>query len=265
MAEHQRDRTGNERGRLDGDDDGTDNLTGDDDGDVTGDDTGDDHIASLPHEASMHARMPRVLPTLLPGTPRWDIVFGRRAPLEVELGFGRPHFLLERAREVPDHDIVGIEWKGRWPAAVHARQKDGAYGNVRALHGNAWLLFGSLFAPSSLRWIVLNFPDPWWKTKHQKRRIVSDAFARLLASRLAPGGCLLLQTDVASLLEEYLARLEAQPELRNTAGPFRLAPRKPFSASSHREKRCRADGIPIFRAVLERRLDVTTSDTSGRA
>jgi tRNA (guanine-N7-)-methyltransferase len=226
----------------------------DDDVDETDDDGALDDGAVVEGIAasSPHARMPRVLPTLLPGPPSWPAVFGRVAPLEVELGFGRPHFLLERGNEVPDHDVVGIEWKGRWPRAVHEKQAKGHAPNVRALHGNAWLLFGTLFAPSSLTWIVLNFPDPWWKAKHQKRRIVSDAFAKLLASRLAPGGRILIQTDVASLLEEYLARLEAQPLLVNPAGPFRLAPKKPMTASSHREKRCRRDGVPIFRAVLQR-------------
>ena len=196
--------------------------------------------------------LPNVLPAIWPAPPSWATVFGRTAPLECELGFGRPHFILERSVEVPDHDVVGIEWKGRWPRAVWKKQLAGQYKNVRALHGNAWLLFGALFAPSSLSLIVLNFPDPWWKTKHQKRRIVSDTFARLLASRLRPGGTILIQTDVASLLEEYLARLEAQPTLTNPAGPFRLAKKKPVQASSHREKRCRADGVPIFRAVVER-------------
>jgi tRNA (guanine-N7-)-methyltransferase len=199
-----------------------------------------------------HQRMPKVLPTILPGPVDWAAAFGRTAPLECELGFGRPHFILERAVEAPDHDIVGIEWKGRWPRVVHEKQKKGLYGNVRAIHGNAWLLFGSLFAPSSLDLVVLNFPDPWWKSKHHKRRIVSDTFAAQIASRLRPGGHLLIQTDVATLLEEELARFEAQPSLHNTAGPGRLATRKPLTASSHREKRCRKDGVPIFRAFLVR-------------
>jgi len=197
-------------------------------------------------------RWPKVMPTIFPGPPSWPTIFGRAAPLECEIGFGRPHFILERSAEVADHDVVGIEWKGRWPRTVWKKQQRGAYKNVRALHGNAWLLFGALFAPGSLSLIVLNFPDPWWKAKHQKRRIVSDAFAKLLASRLAPGGRILIQTDVASLLEEYLARLEAQPTLQNINGPFRLCPKKPTQASSHREKRCRKEGIPIFRALLER-------------
>ena len=124
---------------------------------------------------------------------------------------------------------------------------------MRAVHGNAWLLFGALCAPSSVSSIFLNFPDPWWKAKHKKRRIISDAFAGLLASRLVPGGMILVQTDVASLLEELLARLEAQPELHNPHGKGRLAPKKPVAASSHREQRCRRDGVPIFRAVVIRR------------
>lgn len=202
---------------------------------------------------SPHARMPAVLPTILPGPPSWRAVFGRSAPLEVELGFGRPHFLLERGREAPERDVVGIEWKGKWPRAVWEKQARGEAGNVRAIHGNAWLLFGALFPPASLTSVFLNFPDPWWKAKHKKRRIVSDVFARLLASRLAPGGMLLVQTDVASLLEEYLARVEAQPDVDNPHGRGRLCPKKPVGASSHREKRCRADGVPIFRAVVIKR------------
>jgi tRNA (guanine-N7-)-methyltransferase len=202
--------------------------------------------------ADRHARMPRVLPTLFPGPPDWPSVFGRRAPLEVELGFGRPHFLLARAKEVPAHDLVGIEWKGRWPSAVWDKQARGEAQNVRAVHGNAWVLFGALFRPSTVRHAYLNFPDPWWKSKHKKRRIVSDGFASLIASRLEPGGSMLVQTDVASLLEDILARLEANPDLKNPAGAGRLS-RKPVGASSHREQRCRADGVPIFRALLVRR------------
>jgi tRNA (guanine-N7-)-methyltransferase len=201
----------------------------------------------------LHARMPRVLPTILPGPASWSAVFGRAAPLEVELGFGRPHFLLERAAEVPERDVVGIEWKGRWPHMVWEKQARGqAPLNLRAIHGHAWLLFGALFQPASLSSIFLSFPDPWWKSKHKKRRIISDAFARLLASRLAPEGMIMVQTDVASLLEEFLERLEAQRELVNVGGPGRLAPKKPIAASSHREKKCRADGVPIFRGVLVR-------------
>lgn len=241
MVEHDRDLERDDDAAGYDNDDDLDTVDASDVNDIDGDDT-----------RTPHQRMPKVLPTILPGPVDWAAVFGRTAPLECELGFGRPHFILERAVEVPDHDVVGIEWKGRWPRVVHEKQKKGQYPNVRAIHGNAWLLFGSLFAPSSLDLVVLNFPDPWWKSKHHKRRIVSDTFAGQIAKRLKPGGHLLIQTDVATLLEEELARFEAQPALRNTAGPGRLATKKPLTASSHREKRCRKDGVPIFRAFLVR-------------
>ena len=232
-----------------GDDDDNDNDNDNDDG---GSDGAGDAVGGGPTR-----RLPLVLPTILPAAPPWATVFGRDAPLEVELGFGRPHFLLERAAEAPHHDIVGIEWKGKWPQAVWRKQERGLAGNVRALHGNAWLLFGGLFAEESLQSIYLNFPDPWWKAKHKKRRIVQDSFAALLSSRLQPGGMMLIQTDVASLLEEYLERLEAQPALVNPFGRGRLAARKPVGASSHREKKCRSDGVPIFRGIVVKRNSAT--------
>ena len=215
---------------------------------------GDEEETEGERIARVRRRMPAVLPTIFPGPPSWATVFGRTAPLELELGFGRPHFLLERAAEMPAHDVVGIEVKGRWSKTVWRRQKrEGPTSKTRnlcAIHGNAWLLAGALFAPGSLSTIFLNFPDPWWKTKHRKRRIVSDAFVSVLASLLAPGGTILIQTDVASLLEEYLERLEACSTLVNVHGAGRLAPRKPVGASSHREKKCRAAGIPIFRGIV---------------
>lgn len=194
--------------------------------------------------------LPKVMPTIFPGPPSWATVFGRSAPLEVELGFGRPHFLFERAEEAPDTNVVGIEWKARWVTKANQRRRRERASNVCAIHGNAWLLFGALFQPGSLRRIYLNFPDPWWKSKHQKRRIVNDTFATLLTSRLEEGGEVLVQTDVASLLEEILEHLESAEGLENPYGKGRLCSDKPTTARSHREKKCVDVGIPVFRGLV---------------
>lgn len=222
----------------------------------------------------MGTPLPRVLPTTFPGRPAWSSVFGAERPLEVELGFGRPHFLFERAAERPDHDVVGIEWKGRFVEMARARVAREHIANVVPLHGNAWLLFGALFSPSSLAGVTLNFPDPWWKAKHEKRRIVNDAFASLVVDRLATGGFVFIQTDVASLLERMLEVFEGVSPadgqaLVNSAGPLRLAPKKPMRASSHREKKCVVAGVPVFRALLVKRAvgdsQSAASPTSVRA
>jgi len=180
------------------------------------------------------------------------MLFGNDHPLELEIGFGRPHFFLDRARVRPKHNIVGIEWKRRHVFAAEKRALKEGLSNTCALHGNAWWLTGGLFNTSSLSNIFINFPDPWWKKKHQKRRIVNDAFAELLISRLKTGGHLFIQSDVASLLEGYMDAFEPFSSLENLAGKHRLLPINPSGARSHREKKCVSQEIPIFRALYQK-------------
>ena len=195
---------------------------------------------------------PRVRPGLFPAPPLWRDVFHKIQPLELEIGFGRPHFFLERAAAKPDHNIVGIEWKRRHVVAAQKNIQKHSIPNACALHGNAWWLTGGLFSSNSLQNIFINFPDPWWKKKHAKRRIVNDVFAELLVSRLKVGGHLLIQTDVASLLEGYMEAFEPISKLKNRSGPFRLFPYNPSGARSHREKKCVTQEIPIFRVLYEK-------------
>lgn len=194
--------------------------------------------------------MPKVVPAVLPGPPDWSAYFGNDNPLEFEIGFGRPHYIFERAAAAPAHNIVGVEWKGKWARAANKKKGRLGIANLCAIHGNAWLMAGTLFRPGSLSAVHVNFPDPWWKARHRKRRILNPAFVALLASRLKPGGCVFVQTDVASMLEEYLECLEESPLLENPYGPGRLTPENPMGATSHREKKCVAQGIPVFRAQV---------------
>lgn len=201
--------------------------------------------------------MPLILPTIWPAPPSWRTVFAddqaQQKPIELELGCGRPHFLFGLAKERPQHNIVGIEWKHRWIDAAKRKQKRENITNLCAVHGNAWVLVGALFQPASVSAMYLNFPDPWWKSKHRKRRIISETFAELLASRLQEGGTILIQTDVASLLEEILIRFESAADLYNPYGAGRLCTQKTTTARSHREKKCVATGIPVFRGLLQKR------------
>lgn len=186
----------------------------------------------------------------------WKELFGNEHPLELELGAGRPHFLFERAKAVPEHNIVGIEWKVEWVKQAQKRKEREQVPNVHMVYGNAWQLTPVLFEPESLVNIVLNFPDPWWKKRHHKRRIINEDFAQILAEKLAPGGTFLLQTDVADIFDEYLAVLEANPHFENVAGKGNSYSQNPMNARSHREKKCEEMGIPIYRALLRKRRPI---------
>lgn len=184
--------------------------------------------------------------------PSWTHIFGNDAPLELEIGMGRSHFLFERAKAVPGHNIIGIEWKGEWVRQAMKRKMREKVPNIHALWGNAWELVPGIFEKDSVSQIILNFPDPWWKKKHHKRKIINDSFVDILVSRLRPGGRIYLATDVQHLFEEYLERLELHPQLTNLAGKGNGLSENPQNARSHREKKCAADNAPIYRAWMQK-------------
>jgi tRNA (guanine-N7-)-methyltransferase len=183
--------------------------------------------------------------------PSWRFIFGNDAPLELEIGMGRSHFLFERAKAVPGHNIIGIEWKGEWVRQARKRAAREQIPNVHAIFGNAWEIVPAIIEENSLAQIVLNFPDPWWKKKHHKRKVINDAFVDILVSRLRQGGRIYLATDVKELFEEYLERFESNASLINLAGAGKGLSENPQHARSHREKKCESLGVPVYRAWLE--------------
>jgi tRNA (guanine-N7-)-methyltransferase len=186
--------------------------------------------------------------------PSWHYIFGNDAPLELEIGMGRSHFLFERAKTVPGHNIIGIEWKGEWVKQARKRADREKVPNVHAIFANAWEVVPVLFEPGSLSQIILNFPDPWWKKRHYKRKVMNDAFVDILVSKLKEGGRIYLATDVKELFDEYLELCEQNSALFNLAGVGKSFTENLQGARSHREKKCSADGVPIYRAWLEKRV-----------
>ena len=146
-------------------------------------------------------------------------VFGRRAPLVVEIGFGRGDALLEAAAERPDRDYIGIEVHAPGIGYLLARAHEHGVENIRVLFGDAREALRLRFPDSSLEEIWIYFPDPWPKARHHKRRLVQPGFADLAASRLRPGGRILAATDDEDYALHMLSVFEATPQLKNLAGP----------------------------------------------
>ena len=160
---------------------------------------------------------PRVPPT---DGPVLDpaAVFGRRAPMMVEIGFGRGDALLDAAAARPDRDHVGIEVHAPGIGYLLARVHERGLENVRVLFGDAREALRHRFGEGSLDEIRLYFPDPWPKSRHHKRRLVQPEFAALAASRLRPGGRILAATDDEDYARCMLSVFQAVSALRNLAG-----------------------------------------------
>ena len=140
-------------------------------------------------------------------------VFGREAPLIIEIGPGIGESTAVLAAARPDHDVVAFEVWRPGVADTLGRIAEAGLTNVRLVSVDAVWSMENLVAPGQLAGLWTFFPDPWHKKKHHKRRLVTPAFAALVADRLAPGAEWRLATDWADYAEQMVEVLDAEPRL----------------------------------------------------
>ena len=179
-------------------------------------------------------------------------VFGRRAPLVVEIGFGRGDVLLDAAAARPERDYIGIEVHAPGIGYLLARLHELGIGNVRVLFSDARESLRHQFPEASLEAIWIYFPDPWPKGRHAKRRLVQPGFATLAASRLQPGGRILAATDHEGYAREMLRAFESTGLLANLAGPGAYWQGPSGRPRTRFEERGRRQGSEIREIRLER-------------
>jgi tRNA (guanine-N7-)-methyltransferase len=187
----------------------------------------------------------------LPDLPDWSQVFGQPGELHLEIGAGHGGFALAFAAQNPRANLVAMERRKKFADATRARAAMRGLKNLISLRADARIEVPRLFGPDSLSVIYLHFPDPWWKRRHEKRRLVDEGYTALLLSRLKPEGLLDVRTDVAERAEHMAAILEAGGFV-NEAGPLRFAERPEAEIPSTREKRYLASGQPVYRLRLRR-------------
>lgn len=131
----------------------------------------------------------------------WDAVFAEPGPLHVEVGFGDGRFTVRRALAEPQARFVGLEVSsGSVQRALRNVRRHGV-SNVRVAKVGAEFAVRHLFDRAGVASIVVNFPDPWPKARHEKNRLMRPAFLELAADRLAPRGEVRLATDHPDYLE----------------------------------------------------------------
>lgn len=173
-------------------------------------------------------------------------------PYELEIGFGRGMFLIERAQAASNSAILGLEIKRKWAYLVAERARRLGLGEdrVRVFGADARDVLPRLSPEGSFARVFMHFPDPWWKKRHTKRRLSGPAFFDPIARLLCPGGELFIQTDVEERAECFVADVREH-------GAFDVSQSyvegNPYQARSNREKRAIEDGLPVFRILARRR------------
>jgi tRNA (guanine-N7-)-methyltransferase len=235
---------------------------------VTPDATGSPLLASgQPRPIRSYVRRPgrmgsgqqRAMQTLapefvLPFDGQWldfSAVFGRLAPVVLEIGFGMGAATAAIAKMQPGQDFIGIEVHEPGVGALLQRIAADSLTNLRIVQHDAVEVLQQMVAPASLAGVHIFFPDPWPKKRHHKRRLVQPGFVSLLVTRMAPGAVLHCATDWQPYAEQMLEVLRAEPALINTAEAF--APRPDSRPLTKFEARGLNLGHGVWDLVFRRR------------
>lgn len=178
----------------------------------------------------------------------WPVTSGE---MELEIGFGRGMFLLERAKSAPSSRLLGIEIKSKWAFKVAERAERDGLQHVRVFGGDAREILPRLHPERSLKRVFVHFPDPWWKKRHAKRRLRGASTMEPIARLLEPNGELFIQTDVEDRAQDFVIDITAHGGFELSDPPF--VSDQGFGARSNREKRALQDGLPIYRILARRR------------
>ena len=145
-----------------------------------------------------------VKPESIPGMIDFDVLFGRSAPIEMEVGCGKGTFILEEARAFPDKNFFGIEWANKYYKLAVDRMGRWNTPNVRMMRTDAADFIAEHIPDASIGVFHLYFPDPWPKKRHNKRRFFCDENLAQLLRILKPNGIINVATDHADYFDQMI-------------------------------------------------------------
>ncbi len=172
-------------------------------------------------------------------------------PVEIELGCADARFLFERAPQHPGTFFVGMEIRQPLVDEVNEKARELGLDNLLAYYANINVELDELVPDGRLARVFVNFPDPWFKRKHHKRRLMTHELIEVIHRKLAPDGELFFQSDVWDLAIDAMAvieSIEGAKLFRNVLEePWSFERENPYGARSLREVRCEERAMPIWR------------------
>ena len=171
-------------------------------------------------------------------------------PLLLDIGSARGRFLLRMAEIEKGRNFLGVEIREPLVAEANRLAKEAGTTNVHYEFCNAMMALDKLLEKlpeGILETVTIQFPDPWFKKKHAKRRMVNAELVETVLQHLAAGGKIFVQTDIEFLAEEMFAIFRSRAELREIP-----TPENPFPVKTEREKAVEEKELPVFRTMFEK-------------
>ena len=184
--------------------------------------------------------------------PDWEKIYADLShPLHLDIGCGRGHFLLAMAQQEPDWNFLGLEIREPLVTQANLWQAELGLTNLHYLFCNANRSLQPLLSalpPQTLHRVTIQFPDPWFKKRHQKRRVVQPELISDLATYIVSGGVVFVQSDIEAVAVEMCDRLDEHPAFKRQH-PEWLA-NNPLPVPTEREQATLERGEPVYRAVF---------------
>lgn len=171
-------------------------------------------------------------------------------PLLLDIGCARGRFLLKMAEVDPAWNYLGVEIREPLVDEANRLAEDAGLGNLHYAFCNAMLWLDRLIAnipDGALRAVTIQFPDPWFKKRHAKRRMVNAELVAAVVNKLAVGGRIFVQTDIEFLAEEMFELFRADKRL----GEIEIS-ENPFPVRTEREKAVEDKDLPVYRSLFTR-------------
>lgn len=204
----------------------------------------------LPLEAlePVVARLPEV-----PNQIDWRALFGNDRPVEMEIGFGKGWYLLNVTQAHPEINYFGVEIVKKYQLFTATRLVKRSLANVRVACGDAKQFVASGIPEGSLQAVHIFFPDPWWKSRHQKRKLFSADFVENLPKVVKPGGMIYIATDVPEYFADITALFQEKhpglkPEEWGEGSPLAVVP----AHLTNFERKFVSQGKPIHRVCYRK-------------
>ncbi|WP_026072897.1 tRNA (guanosine(46)-N7)-methyltransferase TrmB [Nodosilinea nodulosa] len=187
--------------------------------------------------------------------PDWGEVFANpQQPLHIDIGCGKGMFLLQMAQLQPQWNFLGLEIRKPVAESAQKRQQDAGLTNLHFMFCNVNISLRSLLeswgAQSPLQQVSIQFPDPWFKKRHQKRRVLQPELVGTLAEFLPGDGRVVVQSDVEEVAVDMCDRLTENPHFLRQGETW--LPHSPFPAQTDRERVTLEQGLPVYRAIFTR-------------
>jgi len=177
--------------------------------------------------------------------------FLTRAPLEIEIGSGDGRFIIAWAEQHPDRHFLAFEVRWKYARRMFERAQKRGLGNLWVSDNDARIVIPDVVPDNSVEVFHILMPDPWWKPKHQAKRVIAPWFVQVLARKLKPGGILRVETDVEGypeFVDAVVAESGAALAPHNPSLGERFAQAPPTT----RQLWCQTHHVPVYRRYYQK-------------